>query len=188
MPTLDAARTALRHLLSQHVPDDEAEARDREAMIALAEGEGDCFSRASYRPGHFTGSAFVVCAATREVLLHHHRRLGRWLQLGGHDDGERDLLATALREAREESSLPDLVPLSPAPLDLDVHEIPAARGEPSHLHLDVRYALATRSPGSMRLAEGESLGLAWLTLEEAGRRMGEPGASRALARLARLLP
>ena len=107
--------------------------------------------------------------------------------MGGHDDGERDLLATALREAREESGLPDLVPISPLPLDLDVHEIPAGRSEPRHLHHDVRFAVVTRSREAIRLAEGESLDLAWLSLAEAERRMGEPGASRALARLAKLL-
>ncbi len=84
---------------------------------------------------------------TRRVLLHHHRRLDAWLQMGGHDEGESDPRATARREGAEESGLSDLVLLSPAILDVDVHPIPAGKGEPPHLHHDVRYALATRDAG-----------------------------------------
>ncbi len=183
---LDAPRAALRAALFSHEPADEAEARDRAAMLALVESEPACFSRATFVPGHFTGSLFVLAADGR-VLLHHHRRLGRWLQMGGHDEGEHDPAVTALREGREESGLGDLALLSPAILDLDVHPIPAAKGEPSHAHFDVRYAAITREPWSARADDAESLGLAWLPLAEAAGRMGEPGALRALARAARLL-
>ena len=92
------------------------------------------------------------------MLLHHHRRLDRWLQLGGHDEGEHDPLQTALREAREESGLLDLTPLSAAILDIDVHEIPAGRSEPAHLHHDVRYALQTSTPDAIAQVDAESLG------------------------------
>ncbi len=177
---------ALRAALEAHVPADEAEAAHRGAMLALLDGGGDCFSRTRFEPGHFTGSAFVVCRETGRVLLHHHRRLGRWLQMGGHDEGEADPARTALREAREESGLPDLVLAFGAPLDLDVHEIPAARGEPAHRHFDVRYAVVTREPAAIRHDEAESLALAWFGLDEARERMAEPGAARALARLAAL--
>ena len=184
---LDAPRAALRAALLAHAPADDAEARDRTAMLALVEGEPACFSRATYAPGHFTGSLFVLSPSDGRVLLHHHRRLDRWLQLGGHDEGEHDPAATALREGREESALGDLVLLSPAILDLDVHPIPAAKGEPAHAHFDVRYAAITREPTSARADATESLGLAWLPLAEAAVRMGEPGAHRALAKAARLL-
>ena len=183
----DAARLTLTLALRAHLPADDEEAAHVARVLRVVEASADCFSRSFYSPGHVTGSAFVVCPADRRVLLHHHRRLDRWLQMGGHDDAERDPLATALREAREESGLEDLVPLSQGILDVDVHEIPAGRGEPSHLHLDVRYALATRTPGDMRRDEAESLDLRWFDLPEAARRMGERGAARALSRLGRLL-
>ncbi len=184
---LDGPRAALRAALLAHAPADEAEERDRAEMLALVEREPACFSRATFSPGHFTGSLFVFSAADGRVLLHHHRRLGRWLQMGGHDEGEHAPAVTALREGREESALDDLVLLSPAILDLDVHPIPAAKGEPPHAHFDVRYAAVTREPSSARADEAESLGLAWLPLAEAAVRMGEPGAHRALAKAARLL-
>jgi len=184
---LDAPRAALLAALLEHEPADAEEARDREAMLALVGSEPACFARTTYAPGHFTGSVFVLSAATGRVLLHHHRRLDRWLQMGGHDEGEFDPAATALREGREESGLPDLVLLSPAILDLDVHPIPAAKGEPRHAHFDVRYAAVTRADGEARADAAESLGLAWLPLAQAASRMGEPGALRALAKAARLL-
>ena len=116
--------------LLAHEPADEAEARDRDAMLALVSSEPACFARTTFVPGHFTGSVFVFSAGSGEVLLHHHRRLGRWLQMGGHDEGESDPAATALREGREESGLGDLVLVSPAILDVDVHPIPPGKGEP----------------------------------------------------------
>jgi 8-oxo-dGTP pyrophosphatase MutT (NUDIX family) len=183
----DPDRRRLAAALRAHVPDGEDEARHLAAILALVEREPECFSRRFFTPGHVTGSAFVVSAASGKVLLHHHRRLGAWLQMGGHDDGDRDAAATALREAREESGLTDLAFLSPAILDVDVHPIPAGKGEPPHLHHDVRYALLTRRPDAIRRDEAESLELRWFTREEADRTMGEPGAARALRRIARLL-
>jgi 8-oxo-dGTP pyrophosphatase MutT (NUDIX family) len=105
-PPLDAPRAALHAALLSHAPADEAEARDREAMLALVSSEPACFARTTFAPGHFTGSLFVFSAHTGHVLLHHHRRLDKWLQMGGHDEGESDPAATALREGREESGLP----------------------------------------------------------------------------------
>jgi len=180
-----SARQALLDALEAHPPADDDERRDRAAIIALVAAGPHCFDRDFYTPGHVTGSAFVVDRDSGRVLLHHHRRLDRWLQLGGHDDGEHDPLRTALREAREESGLTDLVPLTRRILDVDVHRIPPAGGEPAHEHHDVRYALVTATPDAIVRAD-ESHDLRWFTLEEAARRMAEPGADRALRRLAAL--
>jgi 8-oxo-dGTP pyrophosphatase MutT (NUDIX family) len=184
---LDAGRAALRDALLRHAPKDAREARDLAAILALVETEPACFARKTFTPGHVTGSGFIVDAAARRVLLHHHRRLDAWLQMGGHDEGESDPRATALREGAEESGLTDLVLLSPEILDVDVHSIPAGKGEPPHLHHDVRYALATRAPDSIRRDDAESLDLRWFSFEEAAAAMGDPDATRALARLAGLL-
>ena len=183
----DPAWAALFFALREHVPADAAEARGRDAILHLVETEPACFSRNTFTPGHVTGSAFVVCPATGRVLLHHHRRLDAWLQMGGHDEGEHDPRATALREAAEESGLSDLALLSEEILDLDVHSIPAGKGEPPHLHHDVRYALATRTPEAIHRDAAESIDLQWFTLAEAAEKMNEPGGRRALARMAALL-
>jgi 8-oxo-dGTP pyrophosphatase MutT (NUDIX family) len=183
----ESGRAALREALLRHVPGDDREATDRAAILRLVETEPACFARSTFTPGHVTGSGFIVHAASRRVLLHHHRRLDAWLQMGGHDEGENDPRATALRESAEESGLTDLVLLCHAILDVDVHSIPAGKGEPPHLHHDVRYALATRAPGAIQRDDAESADLRWFSFEEAATAMGDPDATRALARLARLL-
>ncbi len=97
-----------------------------------------CFGRRTLA-GHVTGSAWIVDRARERALLTHHRKLGLWLQLGGHSDGDPDTLAVALREAREESGLGSVRPATEAIFDVDVHEIPARQSEPTHLHYDVRW-------------------------------------------------
>ena len=187
MPSPDAGRAALADALRRHAPADPREAGDLAAILRLVEDEPACFSRKCFTPGHVTGSVFIVHPPTRRVLLHHHRRLDAWLQMGGHDEAESDPRATALREGAEESGLSDLVLLSPDVLDVDVHSIPPGKGEPAHLHHDVRYAAATRAPEAILRDDAESVALRWFTLEEAERAMNEPGATRALVRIARLL-
>ncbi len=190
MPTsaaLDPGRAALRDALLRHVPADGREAVDLAAILRLVETEPACFARGMFTPGHVTGSGFVVHAASRRVLLHHHRRLDAWLQMGGHDEAESDPRRTALRESAEESGLEDLVLLSPAILDVDVHPIPAGKGEPPHLHHDVRYALATLTPDAIQRDDAESLDLRWFGFEEAAAAMADADATRALVRLTRLL-
>lgn len=129
--------------------------------------------------GHFTGSAWLVDAAGQRVLLTHHRKLGRWLQLGGHADGDADLAAVALREAEEESGLAGLV-VEQAIFDLDRHAIPARGDEPEHWHYDVRFVV--RTTGSEAFAVGdESLDLAWKSIVEIA---ADPAADESLRRMA----
>jgi 8-oxo-dGTP pyrophosphatase MutT (NUDIX family) len=90
--------------------------------------------------GHFTGSAFLVSQDAQRTLLLRHAKLGRWLQPGGHADGEFDLARVALREAEEETGLAGLVVQSDI-FDLDRHLIPARGTEPQHWHWDVRYVV-----------------------------------------------
>ena len=113
----------------------------------------------SHAHGHFTGSAWLVSADGERVLLTHHRKLGRWLQLGGHADGDRDLARVALREAEEESGLRELV-VEPGIFDLDRHLIPARGNEPAHWHYDVRYVVRATGSEAFEVSE-ESLELAW---------------------------
>src|SRR5206468_7193907 len=127
----------------------------------------DCFLR-SCRDGHITGSAWILSPDRGAVLLTHHKKLGRWLQLGGHADGETDPFRVALREAREESGLQDLTPLPGGddllPFDADVHPIPAHGGEPAHLHHDIRYLLVA-APGQRLRMSDESHDLRWVARE-----------------------
>lgn len=133
-------------------------AADIQLFEAFVRAQPQCSER-QLQVGHLTASAWLVSADGERVLLTHHRKLGRWLQLGGHADGESDLAAVALREAEEESGLPGLV-LEPGIFDLDRHRIPARGDEPEHWHYDVRFVVWATLSERFELSE-ESLALAW---------------------------
>lgn len=133
----------------------------------------------SHAPGHFTGSAWLVSADGARVLLTHHRKLARWLQLGGHADGDADLARVALREAEEESGLRDLT-VEQAIFDLDRHLIPARAQEPAHWHYDVRYVVRATGEEVFAVSE-ESLALAWKPIRELA---DDPQADASLRRMA----
>lgn len=143
-------------------------------IVRLAEAHADCFER-SCRPGHLTGSAWVTSADGERHLLMHHRKLGKWLQPGGHADGQSDLEAVARREAEEETGLTGLETIPGAmglvPLDVDVHAIPARfdpHGNPledAHEHHDVRFLLRAGNGESLIINE-ESHELRWCLPEE----------------------
>ena len=130
---------------------------------AFVRRQPDCFRRDCWDDGHVTASALVVNRDRSAMLLTLHAKLGKWLQLGGHADGETDPLAVALREVWEESGLA-AKPLSTEAIDLDIHAIPARGREPAHFHYDVRFALAAES--SLLVASHESLDLRWVPLDE----------------------
>ena len=121
-----------------------------------------CFQRDNLI-GHVTGSAWLVCSSYNRVLLTHHKKLNRWLQLGGHSDGEADSLKVALREASEESGLHVTV-LDSSIFDLDIHEIPARKHEAAHLHFDVRFVLQATDVNFV--VSPESHDLRWVNIED----------------------
>lgn len=186
-------RAPLLHLLHRYVkrwPEDRARIA---RVIEFVRAHEDCFER-SCREGHVTGSAWILSPDHRCVLLTHHRKLGRWLQLGGHADGDADPLRVALREAREESGLRGFRPLpdepDPVPLDVDVHVIPARGSEAAHAHFDVRFLLEA-APGQEPVASEESHALQWVErarlwefIDEESQLRMERHAREVLARLA----
>ena len=133
-----------------------------ESLIRFVEAESDCFER-SLQIGHVTGSAWIVDRSCKQALLTHHNKLDRWLQLGGHADGDPDILRVALREAREESGLENIRPLSEAIFDVDVHPIPTRGSEPGHFHYDVRFMLEADSDKPLVISN-ESKDLIWVPL------------------------
>jgi 8-oxo-dGTP pyrophosphatase MutT (NUDIX family) len=150
----------------------ETEVADR--ILALVNSRSDCFDR-TCRPGHLTGSAWVVSPDGERHLLLHHRKLDKWLQPGGHADGQTDLAEVALREAVEETGLQSLRVVSDsygvAVLDLDVHDIPARYApdgsliEDGHEHHDVRFLFQADADESLCIND-ESHALRWCTPEE----------------------
>lgn len=184
--SLDAPRQRLFDALCALSPADDEERRHVESVLALVGAEARCFSRHVFTPGHLTGSAFIVDERGR-LLLHHHRRLDRWLQMGGHDEGEYDPLRTALREATEESGLASLELAWEGILDVDVHAIPEGKKEPGHLHHDVRFLFRTRTPEAIVHDDSESKALDFFALEEAERLLGDASAGRVVRKIRRIL-
>lgn len=132
-------------------------------IIRFVEAHGDCLERASV-PGHLTGSAWIVSPDRRQTLLTHHRKLDKWLQLGGHADGEPDILGVARREAQEESGLTRLRVVSSAIFDVDRHWIPPRTTEAGHYHYDLRFMLEA-DPAEPLVISNESKHLAWIDLD-----------------------
>ena len=140
---------------------EESEAVER--LIRFVETNVDCFKR-SLLSGHVTGSAWVVDSSGENVLLTHHKKLNRWLQLGGHTDGDSDVMKSALREVEEESGLSDLEILNEDIFDIDIHSIPERGLEPEHFHYDVRFALRIRGDETYTVSD-ESHDLSWVPIE-----------------------
>lgn len=179
-----ARRQLMLERLRSYRAADEREERHRTRILAHVEDCGAWWHRDTL-PGHVTASAFIVDTELEQMLLHHHRKLDRWLQLGGHDDGEQDPARTVLREIEEESGLTDVAFFggAPAVFDLDVHPIPATATMTAHDHLDVRFLVLADPGAPLQRAEEESLDLAWFPLTEAQLRMGEAGALRVVRKI-----
>lgn len=157
-------RHSLLNQLSEYASRHSDEADVIRNFTNFINSESGCFDR-SLVIGHITGSAWVVNATGYEVLLTHHRKLDRWLQLGGHADGESDVLGVAMKEAEEESGLTDFTQVGDGIFDIDIHLIPERKGEPAHFHYDVRYVLRANGCLDFTVSE-ESHDLRWVKLEE----------------------
>jgi 8-oxo-dGTP pyrophosphatase MutT (NUDIX family) len=157
-------RSDLVNLLDRYHSRHPEETPTLDRLRGLLANFDHCFHRDCF-PGHITSSAWIVSRESGAVLLTHHRKLGRWLQLGGHADGEVDVLASALREAEEESGLRDFRSLpengSPEILDLDVHDIPAHGADPTHQHHDIRFLLEVSDQQPIFHQESESKEVRW---------------------------
>ena len=139
------------------------EAESVSSFCRFLQSDPSVFER-GHPPGHFTGSAWLVSADGARVLLMHHRKLDRWLQPGGHADGDAELARVALREAQEETGVADLR-IEGGIFDIDRHRIPARASEPEHWHYDVRHVVRAGSDERFAIND-ESRALAWRPVAE----------------------
>jgi 8-oxo-dGTP pyrophosphatase MutT (NUDIX family) len=158
-PPMPAIATVLQEQLASYRRRWPGEADVVDQFAALLDDPADPFMRERLE-GHLTGGAWLVSADGKRTLLTHHRKLGRWLQLGGHADGDTDMARVALKEAEEESGLADLRVDAEAIFDLDRHWIPERKDVPGHWHYDVRYVVHATGSEAYVVSE-ESLDLAW---------------------------
>ena len=163
--------------LEEDQPWNEQEERDRAELLRRLKSGEELYSRENLS-AHLTASAWVVSPDRQRVLMAYHNLYDSWAWLGGHADGDRDLLAVALRETREESGLTEVRPVSPGIysveiLTVDGHE---KRGTyvPSHLHLNVTYLLEADPAAPVRCRPEENSRVGWFALADAPAVSSEP--------------
>lgn len=163
--------------IERYVPGCEQEAKDKEFILAFLKTNDDAFLREN-AVAHMTASAWIVNPARDKVLMVYHNIYDSWSWTGGHADGERDMLALALRECREETGVEHVHPVSPEiysieVLTVDGHE---KRGEyvSSHLHLNVTYLLEADENDTLHICREENSGVAWFSLDDALKASTEP--------------
>ena len=180
-PAPAGAVEAVRRSVLAFEPGSERETESRRRFLLELDRLPEPFDRQA-GPVHVTGSGFVL--GRRGTVLHVHRRLGKWMQPGGHVDAGEAPWGSALRETAEETGLEVRHPEGgPVLVQLDVH--PAAD---DHLHLDLRYLLVCGTDADPSPPAGESQQVRWWSLEDAIGVASDEGLAEGLRRLMRLVP
>lgn len=151
---------SLKQKLEVYIPSCTQEEKHKSDMLDFIADYSNCFER-SLAVGHFTGSAWLLNKDRSHALLMHHAKLNRWLQLGGHCDGNANILEVAIREAQEESGITNITFLSQDLFDIDIHLIPERGNEKAHYHYDVRFLLGVNSDEQI-VQNRESKELRWI--------------------------
>ena len=163
--------------IKKYRPCNAQEQRDQALILDFLEKNGDAFLRSNLL-AHMTASSWIVNPERTKTLMVYHNLYDSWSWTGGHADGETDLLSVALREAREETGIAHVRPLSPEIFSLEVLTVDGheKRGEyvPSHLHMNVTYLLEAEESDTLHVCREENSGVAWFTLEEALKASSEP--------------
>ena len=141
----------------------QGEGSEKERLIEFIKTSPDCFERSNLE-GHITASCWLISNDGERVLLTHHKKLNMWLQMGGHCDGDSDVLGVAMKEAREESGINDWETVIDSVFDMDIHLIPGRPSEPEHYHYDVRFLLRASGDETYAVSE-ESHDIAWVELD-----------------------
>ena len=158
-----------REEIEAYEPQNQQEVGDKAMMLEYLRRFPDGLLTRQNKIAHFTASGFVVNADASRVLMAHHNLYRVWAWTGGHADGDGDLLAVALREAREETGVVHVRPLSTAIASLDIlpvwGHVKRGRWVSSHQHLNVSYLLTADENDPLASRPGENSGVAWLPAE-----------------------
>jgi 8-oxo-dGTP pyrophosphatase MutT (NUDIX family) len=156
-------RNPLKQLLQEY-RDQATDIEARDAFLSFVDNNASCFKR-SLEDGHITASAWIVDPERNQALLVLHKKLGLWLQPGGHCDGDPDVVQVAKKEVEEETGLEEFRIFSEEIFDLDIHEIPMWKSIPSHYHYDVRFLIYANSQQPL-IPNDESNDLRWIDFSE----------------------
>ena len=163
--------------IERYKPRNRQEVQDREEMLRYMRSGKDLYSRENAQ-AHWTASAWVVDSTRTKVLMAYHKLYDSWAWLGGHADGEQDLLAVAMREVREESGLRTVRPVTEEIYSLEI--LPVSGHEKkgkyvsSHLHLNITFLLEADPAEALQIKPDENSAVAWFSPEEAVAASSEP--------------
>ena len=163
--------------LEKYKPWNEQEAKDKEIIISMLNMHSDLYERSNLI-AHMTASAWVINQTYTKVLMAYHKLYNSWAWLGGHADGNKNLLDVALKEVKEESGLENIYPLSEEIYSLEVLAVNGHEKKnvyiPSHLHLNITYIVGANDKDKLRINEAENTAIAWFEREEAIKMSTEP--------------
>jgi 8-oxo-dGTP pyrophosphatase MutT (NUDIX family) len=165
-------RTLLSQKIQNYKSKNDEESAFIEPFLTLLKSQKRCFYRDCF-PDHITGSALLLNKAGDQILMNHHASLDKWLNFGGHADGDEDILSVAIRETMEESGITAFKPISSDIIDIDIHTIPAnpKKNEPEHQHFDIRYVMQMTDE-QIPVLSSESKDLQWMTVDQAKKIIG----------------
>ncbi len=163
--------------IKAYSPCNPQEEADKALLLKLLNGAED-LTRREVLEYHLTASAWVVTPDRKKVLMAYHNLYDSWAWLGGHADGDWDLLAVARREAMEESGIDCLHTVTEEPISLEILTVDGheKRGKyvPSHLHLNLTYLFEADPMAALRLKPDENSGVAWINVEDIAQKSSEP--------------
>ena len=163
--------------IENYPPFNEQEERDKALILGWIRNNENAFSREN-AVAHITASAWVVNKDRSKVLMVYHNIYNSWSWLGGHADGETDLLSVAIREVKEEAGISNVRPVSEEifsleSLTVDGH-VKKENYVSSHLHLNITYLLEADSEEQVSVKADENSGVMWFSLEDALEKSTEP--------------
>ena len=161
----------------EYVPNCEQEERDKALMLGFLDANADCLTRDN-SIAHFTASSWIVNPSGNKVLMVYHRIYDSWSWTGGHADGEADLLAVAIREAKEETGISSITVAADEPVSLEVITVDGHIKKDvyvsSHLHLNLTYLLVADEEQKLSVKEDENTDVQWIPLDELSSWVSEP--------------
>lgn len=153
-------RQSLIQMLHDYHPLSQSEQEFKKTLLEFICQYDNCFER-SLEIGHITASAWLLNKKHTHALLMHHAKLDRWFQLGGHCDGNANVMEVAIKEAQEESGIMGIEPVRNEIFDIDIHLIPTNTKEKEHYHYDIRFLLHVTSDEEI-IQNNESKELRWI--------------------------
>lgn len=164
---MEESLNTFNEMLNNFVPTGKKEEQDYQKLLEFFRANQlKAFNNDNFNDGHITGSAFVYDPSKKKLLLLHHKKLNRWLQPGGHSDGNPNIIETAKREVYEETGLTNLE-CNNKIFDIDIHVFPAKEGRnPEHFHYDVRFLFVADSSIEIIKNIEESNEIKWISIAD----------------------